>query len=604
MGHGPRSQAEPLRPADQRRHDAPAARRLPPRREDEWREHEPRRHLGGRHGDRQAAARPEDVVLRRRRDQRPAGRPREPRDVRLPPALRRGARRRERPVRRRHAQLRGVHRRRRAGDPRGQGPHGLHLARHGDGRGGRDEAFRLPRMERPVVPAALRPGVRGDEGLRHHGPPGLPPRPHGEVQDVGRTREVRPAGGLALRRPVDPGRDPRPPRREGLVEVAHRGPLGRDPRRVGAREGRDARSLLRPAPERRERRLLPRGGVQEARVRSEDRGADRAGDARREGDRDDPGPVPVRRAGGGGEGPLQGDAQRPLGQLVSPLVLGLVLRPRSMVVRLRLRVVPRLGRVGMPPPGLLVVDLVPARAARGGRRRDGRARARRDRQGRDRHGPREGRPRRRGPLLHHHRGGHRPLAADDRRAGAGARRQEAVQGLRVGRPRILPRGRHGARVVPGPAARREAGEGQGRPQAPRPQLRQGREALRGRGPEVGPRHDRAGDRGADDRGGAGGAVSPVVRRDRRREPRDRGRVRLHGRRRRVQPRGRLPIQRDRADPGQEGVRAGREGDPAGERRPRRRHRAPLRAPRERRLRGAAGHPPGGEEHDPGDRRHA
>ena len=83
-------------------------------------------------------------------------------------------------------------------------------------------------------------------------------------------------------------------------------------------------------------------------------------------------------------------------------------------------------------------------------------------EGRDRHRRGQGDPSRPGPQLRDHRRGDRPVAADDRRHGHGAGGPQAVQGLRLGRPRPLPRGRRDRTPLLRPDARRQAGRGQGR----------------------------------------------------------------------------------------------------------------------------------------------
>ena len=63
---------------------------------------------------------------------------------------------------------------------------------------------------------------------------------------------------------------------------------------------------------------VPRRGVQEARVRSDDRSADRAGDARREDHGQDQGEVLLRLAGDQGQGEVQDPAQQPLARTGIP----------------------------------------------------------------------------------------------------------------------------------------------------------------------------------------------------------------------------------------------------------------------------------------------
>ena len=112
-----------------------------------------------------------------------------------------------------------------------------------------------------------------------------------------------------------------------------------------------------------------------------------------------------------------------------------------------------------------------ATAAGTGRRAGGRHRRRRHGEGRDRHGRGQGHPRRPGPQLHDHGRGGRRLAADDRRHGQRAGGPQAVHGLRLGRSRLLPRGRHDPRQLRRPHARRQAGRGQRRADAAADHLR-------------------------------------------------------------------------------------------------------------------------------------
>ncbi len=105
--------------------------------------------------------------------------------------------------------------------------------------------------------------------------------------------------------------------------------------------------IIRPAITAR-RRQLPRRGIQEAGVRGHGRGPEGAGHARREDHGHHQGQVLLRRPGHPRQGQVQGHAHQLQQPLVSARHLGLVLRPRLLVVRLRLRLVSGLRRVGLP----------------------------------------------------------------------------------------------------------------------------------------------------------------------------------------------------------------------------------------------------------------
>ena len=146
--------------------------------------------------------------------------------------------------------------------------------------------------------------------------------------------------------------------------------------------------------------------------------------------------------------------------VVSRRAVGLALRAGLLVVRLRLRLgIPAGGtgaacgrcrsggRTAQQPPELVAdqeVDIGP----------DGTVKVEIDT------GRGQGHPSRPGPQLLDHRRGGRSVAADDRRHGHGAGRPQAVHGLRLGRSRLLPRGRHDPRPFLRPHARRQAGRGQ------------------------------------------------------------------------------------------------------------------------------------------------
>ena len=130
--------------------------------------------------------------------------------------------------------------------------------------------------------------------------------------------------------------------------------------------------------------------------------------------------------------------------------LGLALRPRLLVVRLRLPLVSGLEPlVRLLPADSVLVASCPAAARVGGRAGNG-ARLRRQGEGRDRHGSGQGDPSRPGPPLHDHGRGGRRVAADHRRRGHGAGGAKALQGLRLGQPRLLSRWRHDPRLLQRP----------------------------------------------------------------------------------------------------------------------------------------------------------
>ena len=84
------------------------------------------------------------------------------------------------------------------------------------------------------------------------------------------------------------------------------------------------------------------------------------------------------------------------------------------------------------------------------------------------------------------------LAADDRRHRQRAGRPQAVQGLRLGRSRLLPRRRHDPRRLHRPHARRQAGRGQGRADAAADHLRSKRQAGGNARADLEARHRRRG----------------------------------------------------------------------------------------------------------------
>ena len=141
------------------------------------------------------------------------------------------------------------------------------------------------------------------------------------------------------------------PKGEKVVSVERQGRrLRRAGRRVQAAGRRDLGRLRHGCPAGQQafrQRQLPRRGVQEARVRGERRGPERAGHAGREDRGHHRGQVLLRRAGDPRQGEVQDHADQPSGALVSAVALGLALRVRLLVVRLRLRLVSGLAPLGL-----------------------------------------------------------------------------------------------------------------------------------------------------------------------------------------------------------------------------------------------------------------
>ena len=127
-----------------------------------------------------------------------------------------------------------------------------------------------------------------------------------------------------------------------------------------------------------------------------------------------------------------------------------------------------------------------------------------------RHGRGQGRPRRRGPQVRDHGGSRGRLAPDDRRLGEGAGGPQALRGQRLARPRLLSRRAGHQGELLGPHARRQADQGQGEADTPPHPLRRRRQAGRGAGRDLGPRHRRPGARDAPAQGGRGRAISALL----------------------------------------------------------------------------------------------
>ena len=102
---------------------------------------------------------------------------------------------------------------------------------------------------------------------------------------------------------------------------------------------------------------LPRRGIQEARIRSDRRCAERSRRARRNRYRQSDSEILFRRRGDGRESEVQSVAQRTLGCMVPDRSLGLALRQWVLVVRLRLQLVSRLATLGLQAALLSVVGL-------------------------------------------------------------------------------------------------------------------------------------------------------------------------------------------------------------------------------------------------------
>ena len=180
------------------------------------------------------------------------------------------------------------------------------------------------------------------------------------------------------------------------------------------------------------------------------RGAQGAGATGRQGQRHRQGEILFRRSGDQREGEVQGAAHQLQPTLVSARQVGLVLRPRLLVVRRAImpgipagasgaavgRSPPWWGRRQEQPEVVLENEVAD--------------RCRWHRQGRHRHGAGQGAARRSGPqVLDHRRGGGR-VAPHHRRHGRRAGGAQAVQGLRLARPRPLSRRRHDQRPASAP----------------------------------------------------------------------------------------------------------------------------------------------------------
>ncbi len=339
--------------------------------------------------------------------------------------------------------------------------------------------------------AVLRRRVQPDQGLHDHRSAGLSAGADGEVQVLGSARQVRSARYVRLRESELHGRDPQSAGRKGPREGLHGRCLRRHRRRISALGRRHARRLSTDGRQFRRRRQLPRRGIQEAGVRSDGRGPERAGHARRKDHRQDQGEVLLRRAGHQGQGEVQGAADQLLAAVVSARRVGLVLWPgywwfaydyawypgwRDWGCR---RPIPWWWwNRGQEPPEVVADRQVEIGA-------DGTVQVEIDT------AARQGDPSRRGPSIRDHGRSGRRIAAHDRRHGQRAGRPQAVQGLRLGRSGLLPRRRRDPRRFLRPDARPQAGRGEGKLDLLEDHL-QRRQAGRDGGPPVEPGHRRPG----------------------------------------------------------------------------------------------------------------
>ena len=185
-------------------------------------------------------------------------------------------------------------------------------------RGRRRAGFAYLGFTHDLAGQLLRPGVQPGQGLHDHRPAGLSARADGAVQVLGAPRPVRPARRLGLRRQDrSPSRSTIPRARRSSTKSFTADEYGGFDGVVRAAVGRDARASTRSSCPNHGRRHVPRRGVQEARVRGERRGPDRAGDARREDHGDDQGEVLLRLAGRQGQGQVQGHPHHGRRALVS-----------------------------------------------------------------------------------------------------------------------------------------------------------------------------------------------------------------------------------------------------------------------------------------------
>ena len=314
----------------------------------------------------------------------------------------------------------------------------------------------------------------------------------------------------------------------------------------------------------RRRRQLPRRGVQEARVRGEGRRPDRAGHARREDHRHDQGQVLLRRAGHQGQGEVQGHCARSYSADWYPAGrVGLVLRPRLLVVRRRLPLVSRLARVGLPPADADLVVRPQPRAA-GGRRRE--------------------RGRRSAPTARSKVEIDTPLAKElhgdqDHKYAITAEVTDESRRTIVGSGNVLvarkpfkvyawvDRGhyRAGDTIEADFSAQtldHKPVEGKGELKLLQDQLRRRQQAGREGGADVEARHRRRRARPRQQiKAAEPGQYRLSYKRDRRQGARDRRRLRLRRPRRGLRRQG-LPLQRPRADHRQAGIRARRQGQAA------------------------------------------
>ena len=142
----------------------------------------------------------------------------------------------------------------------------------------------------------LRSPIQRSQNVRDHRPARLSPGPTGAIQVLDRTGAVRCRGQIAVRPPGVRRRNPQPQGRKGLRRNAHVRQLRRHRRQVRVAGRRHAGPVSNTCRQPR-RRHVPRRGIQEARVRSHGRRADRARDARRQDHGHDPRQVLLRFAG-------------------------------------------------------------------------------------------------------------------------------------------------------------------------------------------------------------------------------------------------------------------------------------------------------------------
>ncbi len=256
--------------------------------------------------------------------------------------------------------------------------------------------------------------------------------------------------------------------------------------------------------------------------------------------------------------------------LVSARPVGLALRPRLLVVRLRLRLVPGLARLGLPAAVAVVV--VGAQPAAAGNRRRARSADRRRRHGRrrNRHVARQGTSSATTTISTRSR----PKSSINRAARSSApatcsspaSRSRSSPGSTAATTASATRSRPTSR----PDARRQTGRRQGQADAAENHLRQARrKPVETAGRRLGARHRTPKARPSMQiKASRSGPVSPVVHSDRQAGARNRRRLPLHDHRRRLR-RQRVPLQRSRARCPTSANTRRREGQAAAQHQPRR-----------------------------------